>query len=197
MLYGVNINGDKISATKDREAYCPCCQEELISKCGEIKIWHWAHKHSTECFTKPETAWHLEWKSYYPKELCEIVLFQKGKKKIADVITTDGTVIEFQNSSISPYEIRIREYFYGNMVWVFNVIDIFKNDTLQLRRNDKGYFTFRWKWPRKTIGECKKPVYLHYQDSYLFQLKKYYHKKTPCGGWGYIISREKFINEFS
>lgn len=43
-----------------------------------------------------------------------------GERHAADVKTDQGLVIEFQNSSISPSTIRIREEYYGNMIWVIN-----------------------------------------------------------------------------
>ena len=38
------INGDKAEATKGAKGFCPSCGSELIAKCGEVKVNHWAHK---------------------------------------------------------------------------------------------------------------------------------------------------------
>jgi len=39
-----NLNNQRTKATKGaKDALCPCCNKPVIAKCGEIKIWHWAH----------------------------------------------------------------------------------------------------------------------------------------------------------
>lgn len=43
-----------------------------------------------------------------------------GEKHVADVKTATGAVLEFQNSPMPPNELRAREHFYGNMLWVVN-----------------------------------------------------------------------------
>jgi hypothetical protein len=68
-----------------------------------------------------ETEWHRAWKSCFPEEQREIVRFDlTGEKHIADVQTSTGKVIEFQNSPISLEELRSREEFYGNLIWIIN-----------------------------------------------------------------------------
>ena len=40
MMYGVDINtGERIIAKPNKKAVCPICGEELIPKCGKIKVW--------------------------------------------------------------------------------------------------------------------------------------------------------------
>ena len=39
-----NKNNERIKATPKDKANCPICNEEVIAKCGSIKIWHWSHK---------------------------------------------------------------------------------------------------------------------------------------------------------
>ena len=41
-----------------------------------------------------------------------------GEKHIADIKTVSELVIEFQHSAIQPTEVKCREAFYKNMVWV-------------------------------------------------------------------------------
>jgi hypothetical protein len=101
---------------------CAHCQSETIAKCGEHNIWHWAHKSKDQCdpWSEAETEWHRTWKNCFPEEWHEISQFDPttGEQHIADVRTDNGLVLEFQHSVIAPDEVRSREEFYGNMIWV-------------------------------------------------------------------------------
>lgn len=116
------VNDIKTEATKGAQGVCPNCGSQLIAKCGEHKINHWAHKGKRTCdsWWEPETEWHRNWKNNYPIEWQEISLFdeQTGEKHIADVRTVHNFVIEFQHSYINPQERTSREKFYKNMVWI-------------------------------------------------------------------------------
>lgn len=103
---------------------CPICDNKLISKCGNKLIWHWSHVSIKHCdsWWEPETQWHRNWKDNYPQEWQEIVQYDinTGEKHIADIKTPSGLVLEFQNSPMSFEELKQRESFYGNMIWVVN-----------------------------------------------------------------------------
>jgi len=118
------VNGQKKEATKGVKGLCPVCSSELIAKCGEIKINHWAHKGNRNCdpWWENETEWHREWKNRFPDSWQEAVLKDTytGEKHIADVRTEDGFVLEFQYSHINAKEQESRERFYRKMVWVLN-----------------------------------------------------------------------------
>lgn len=121
MRYAI-VNNTKEEAAKGIKGLCPSCGSELIAKCGERKINHWAHKGIRTCdpWWEPETEWHRSWKSNYPSEWQEITLFdnETSEKNIADVRTIHQLIIEFQHSHIDPNERRAREKFYKNMIWV-------------------------------------------------------------------------------
>lgn len=74
------------------------------------------------CFLKGETAWHSDWKKVFPESYREKVFLNRtlGYYHRADVFTPCDTAIEFQNSPISVNELRSREAFYPNLVWVVN-----------------------------------------------------------------------------
>lgn len=116
------VNNTKTEATKGVKGICPICDSELIAKCGERKINHWAHKGTRNCdpWWETETEWHRTWKNNYPAEWQETILFeeQTGEKHIADVRTVHNLIIEFQHSHINPQERTSREKFYKNMVWI-------------------------------------------------------------------------------
>ena len=70
------VDGNKTEATKGAKGICPICGSELIAKCGEVKINHWAHKGIRNCdpWWENETEWHRSWKNNFPAEWQEIVL---------------------------------------------------------------------------------------------------------------------------
>jgi hypothetical protein len=115
------INNIKSEAKKGAKGYCPICSSELVAKCGEIKINHWAHKGNRNCdpWWENETIWHRSWKEEFPIDWQEIIHFDKnGEKHIADIKTKNGWVIEFQHSYLNPEERRARNNFYSKLIWV-------------------------------------------------------------------------------
>jgi competence protein CoiA len=130
------ICGKKTKATKGAIGFCQYCGSELIAKCGEVKINHWAHKGTRHCdpWWENETEWHRSWKGHFPDEWQEVVhKADDGEKHVADVKTEQGWTIEFQHSLIRPEERRSRDAFYPNLVWV---VDGMKrvNDIKQFER---------------------------------------------------------------
>lgn len=186
MLYALNDKKEKIKATPKSNAICPMCDAKVISKCGQIKIWHWSHESLKDCdsFGEDETYWHIKWKLMVDKQFCEV----KIKNHRADIF--NGVfVIELQNQSLDVIKISEREEFYDKMIWIFNAQEFKEN--IEIR--DKGnYVTFRWKYPRHSIGYCGKQVYLDF-GSYILQIK-FLDTNIPAGGWGHILSKEKFCN---
>ena len=115
------VDGLRREAFPRLSGKCRVCGAPTIAKCGQIKAWHWSHNNLTDCdhWWEPETQWHRNSKNQFPEEWQEIIhLSADGEKHIADVKTPNGVVIEFQYSFMRPDERRVREAFYGNMVWV-------------------------------------------------------------------------------
>jgi hypothetical protein len=116
------IDKIKTEATKGAKGFCPICNSQLIAKCGNYKVNHWAHKGVRNCdlWWENETEWHRAWKSNFPTEWQEVILTDEttNEKHIADIRTSNGLVIEFQHSYIDPIERIKREAFYKNMIWV-------------------------------------------------------------------------------
>ncbi len=137
------VNQEKVEAAKGLVGICPNCGSELIAKCGEIKINHWAHKRSRNCdpWWENETEWHRAWKSNFPPKWQEIIKTDElsGEKHIADVCTSHGLVVEFQHSYIKPEERRSREAFYKNMVWVVNGTRL-KRDFPRFLKEKESFF---------------------------------------------------------
>ncbi len=116
------VNGYKTEPQPKLHGICAHCHSETVSKCGDAKVWHWAHKNKLSCdiWWENETEWHRVWKNHFPTEWQEISHSDPltGEKHIADIKTENGLVIEFQHSAIQPTEMKSREAFYKNMIWV-------------------------------------------------------------------------------
>lgn len=190
MMYGLINNEKKLSYPKAK-ATCPDCNGVLIAKCGHVNTWHWSHKSKVkDCDYKPETEWHRKWKSYFPKDRCEVHIIKEGRKKIADAVMSNGKVVEFQHSPISVDEIILREKFYGDMIWIFDCRDA----CIDLRPK-KSYHTFRWMHAKRTLYHITKPCYLDLGERGIFRLKKI-SENAPHGGWGNLDSIQKLISFF-
>jgi competence protein CoiA len=116
------VEGERREAQPGQLAKCPHCGGAVIAKCGDHRVWHWAHQGSHTCdpWWESETEWHRAWKDHFPKSWQEIRRSKDGEMHIADVMTEGGMVIEFQHSYLRREEREARESFYQKMVWVVN-----------------------------------------------------------------------------
>ena len=109
-LYG----GERVkAATNLKGAVCQECDAEVIARCGDKNIHHWAHKSNKKCdhWWDTETQWHRDWKNEFPIDWQEVVHTSKtGEKHIADIKTPNGLVVEFQHSPIEKDELFSRKY---------------------------------------------------------------------------------------
>jgi competence protein CoiA len=116
------LGAQRLEASPVSKATCPACDGPVIAKCGRIRIWHWAHKAAACPANKePETPWHREWKLQFPDAWQEVVqIGADGSRHIADICSSFGQVVEFQNSHIDLTEREAREAAYGKLIWVVN-----------------------------------------------------------------------------
>jgi hypothetical protein len=115
------VDGLKTKPSKGGVGLCPVCDGELIAKCGDKNVHHWAHKGYRSCdpWWENETDWHREWKSRFPEEWREVVhQDENGERHIADVKTSEDWVLEFQHSYIENQERSSRTNFYPKIIWV-------------------------------------------------------------------------------
>ncbi len=123
----------------------------MTAKCGDLRVWHWAHRGVRVCdpWWESETEWHRAWKNEFPADWQEVVhLARSGEKHVADVKTQGGMVIEFQHSFLKAEERMARELFYREMVWVVDG---------RRRKRDAAQLL-------KSIGPCvwgRQPFILH------------------------------------
>ncbi len=171
------VNGIKTEPQPNLRGVCANCERETISKCGNLKVWHWAHKSKKQCdqWWENETEWHRKWKNQFPIEWQEIIHTDSdtGEKHIADIKTTNELIIEFQHSAIKPTEVQSRETFYKNMLWVVDGtrlkrdyprfrkgFDEFKNIANGLFLCDYPDECFPASWLISSV-----PVYFDFQDN--------------------------------
>ncbi|MEZ4809051.1 MAG: competence protein CoiA family protein [Allomuricauda sp.] len=140
------VNGIKTEATEGVRGTCQGCGSEVISKCGPIKINHWAHKGIRNCdpWWENETEWHRAWKNNFPIEWQETPMMDDctNERHIADIRTGHGLVIEFQHSHIHSEERTSRENFYKNMVWVVDGRRL-KRDFSRFQQSQKRFLYFK------------------------------------------------------
>jgi hypothetical protein len=156
MQYANDINGNRIEAEPNVKGFCPVCKSDVISKCGDLVIWHFAHKSLQDCddWYEPESDWHRMWKAKFPVENREVVI---GRHR-ADVQKDNGTVIELQNSHISVATMQEREEFYGNMIWIVNGADFVERFSIGVQDKKTGLFRFNWSHCHKVWSYATKPV---------------------------------------
>lgn len=115
------VNGERREAQPDLSGQCPTCDHSMTAKCGDVKVWHWAHKKAKPCdpWWENETEWHRAWKGQFPIGWQEVAhCAANGERHIADVMTAHGWAIEFQHSPLKQEERQARNAFYGKLVWV-------------------------------------------------------------------------------
>jgi competence CoiA-like predicted nuclease len=129
MKYAHDELGNRVEATPNTTAVCPCCDSAVKAYCGDVIQWHWEHANAKDCdsYYEPMTRWHIGWQDQFPKDWQEITIKRDGIHHRADVQIPNGRVIEFQNSPISLEEIIERSKFYQPIIWVLNFEDIAKN----------------------------------------------------------------------
>ena len=164
MKFGLDkTTNERIEPQPGLLSNCPCCGTELLSKCGDIRVHHWAHRKGPSCdhWWEPETEWHRKWKNKFPTEWQETIKFDRetGEKHIADIFNPDiDLVIEFQNSPIDVKEMKSREKFYKRMVWVVNA-EKFDFATSSLDEWNEDVERLEKKFRRDAFKSHKRPAY--------------------------------------
>jgi hypothetical protein len=122
----------------------------------------------------------------------------------ADVMLPEGTIIEFQHSTISTTDIASREKFYGGqLIWVFDTTDAVTNERLEIWtpepssnnevRPTERSRRFRWYYPRKSIAHCQATIYLDLGENRLLKVTDM--SKNASAGWGIILSHDEFVRQ--
>ena len=111
----------------------------------------------------------------FPQDLVEVTV---GPHR-ADLRVPNGSVVEFQHSSIPPREIRVREKFYGRLVWVIDAASFARNIRLYERTGyaDMPDVRFRWQWRHETWKNANCPLFLDFSDGL---------PQDAAAGWTYV-----------
>jgi len=201
MIYAKH-NEELVKAFPKLHGNCPYCNGGVISKCGDINIWHWAHIiKSNSCIYKEMSEWHIE--HQLKAESAGWELEKHIGNRIADCVFKNN-IIELQKSSISDQEILMRNINYGaykkNVHWVFDYRS--KMDDMILTHND-DIIKFKQNWSKKSIIilfnyiENKHKsiwgnVYFNVSDDKYIHVKKLYDNGN---GWGKYVNYETILNE--
>lgn len=131
MLIALTENSRRSPSPGLKGAVCPCCESEVIARCGPERAWHFAHKAKSVCdsWKEPETEWHRSWEGLFPEDWREVIGHDaaNGEKHVADIRTVHGLTIEFQHSSLHHEERAAREAFHGNMLWMVDGTRLLKD----------------------------------------------------------------------
>lgn len=166
MLFAHDYNDNRVHIDEthnNQEYYCPYCGSPLITKKGEVRQHHFAHKSTHYCSDSwagdrsrnyDISPWHNEWQSLFPKDNQEVMLALGDTKHRADVMI-DRTVIEFQHSIMSSKAFDDRNNFYFNfgnkVIWLFDLSDLLENQQLTYTKTENG-LDFVWNNPKKAFN---------------------------------------------
>ena len=166
MLFASDHNDNRVhidDTHSNQEYYCPYCGAPLITKKGDVKQHHFAHKQNHVCsdtwaHSGPSgydvSPWHNEWQSLFPKENQEVKLVLGDTKHRADVLI-DRTVVEFQHSIMPVAAFDNRNNFYFNLgykvVWLFDLSALYESGQLTYR-SEVDSLVFDWKNPKKAFN---------------------------------------------
>jgi competence protein CoiA len=180
------VDGEKVYAEKGLFGICPGCHLPVIPKCGPLKIDHWAHKVGSDCdsWSEPLGPWHLSWQNMLRRDCIEV---HRGAHR-ADAVGINGLVVELQHSPISEDDIRSRENFYGDMVWLFDATHRFT----KVVSGSRAFFAFG---RTKHIEHCAKPVFLDF-GNLLVQVEQFTTLFPECSGVGIARSRQWFVDTY-
>ena len=209
------IDHIRTEAAKGAKGICPNCGSELIAKCGDIKVNHWAHKGIRNCdpWWENETEWHRQWKGNFPTEWQEIIFPDEktSEKHIADICTPQEIVVEFQHSYIDPNERNKRESFYKKMVWVIDGTRLKKDYPRFLKAKEgfrltakKGYFIVDFPdecFPSAWVGSSVPVIFdfkgiekINYANDWRYPLYFLFPKSNARETVVAMVSRNSFIN---
>ncbi len=166
MLFALDYNDNRVhidDTHSNQEYYCPYCGAPLITKKGDVRQHHFAHKQGHDCsdtWAKDRSngydisQWHSDWQSLFPWANQEVKLCLGETEHRADVLI-DRTVIEFQHSVLSVKAFDDRNNFYFNLgykvIWLFDLSDLQANGHLSYKPIHNG-LVFTWKNPKKAFN---------------------------------------------
>lgn len=134
MLLATTKNNVRARPSKDIEAFCPCCDQQVIAKMGRIRIHYWAHKPNSECsYGKGMTEWHYRWiLRYFGNDDWEVEYTDSPYRY--DCFNSDkGLVLEIQKAPLYEYMLAKTEHVTSNgysINWILHD-EIFRESFIQ------------------------------------------------------------------
>jgi hypothetical protein len=141
------------------------------------------------------TEWHKKWQDYVRKEYREIFVKDHGERHRADIKLPSGRVIEIQHSTMEEDVVSEREDFYGDMIWVFDGVNLFEKINRYEKTSKKGNVYVSWYYsyrPKKFFEFLTKPFYIDYGDKILR-----INQNFEDGTYFEIMEDEKFFRDSS
>lgn len=182
----------------DNKAYERPGGPRLIAKRGKILAHHFAYYDRDDASILNDTwyqskkvdggkgQWHTEWQELSDPEYVEVIKEKDGVRHIADMISKNDYVIEFQHSPMNQREIREREDFYGDMFWVIDAKHSAKfiAGCARIRNSIRNFYAVKmddwWGYTTKEllldIGNCLiRPMFMsrRYMFGYVMQYKTF------------------------
>lgn len=190
MFIAYNEKGERTSIDNINNSahyFCPICNGELLVKNkGNKKKHHFAHKKKcTDTWTNDMSDWHIGWQRRFPEQYREVVVTHNNEKHRADVLIGQ-TVVEFQHSPISNEEFLERNMFYTsagyNVVWLFDMIDVFKTRMKYIESNEQYNFEWGYHWRTFDSFEPDKEdkIFLFFQFDRLIYFKNLDPRQDYC-----------------
>ena len=153
-----------------RNAVCAVCGGSVIARCGRLKLWHFVHADGRHCdeWSEPETDWQVAWKGAFPTAWCEVPLDNHA----ADVKTSDGRIIAFQQKALKRLDVLQRTVFFsqrGELLWVLKTTKVIWN-----RGPVQGALPCRYVWakPRPEFADLAGRLWLHLSGDILVRLDR-------------------------
>lgn len=190
------VDGHQVAAQKGlKNVLCGCCKEQVLAKCGEIKIWHFAHEKKSQCEVAlygGMTKWHLEWQERFPEKCREITREYFGIRHRADVIC-NNTVFECQKKMM-PLEVMLeRENFWRKagytFYWIFESqkVDSYGEPWFQILKTYNGDArSFKWRHAPEIAANISGNILIDIGNENFFSIKKFHRSSRPYAGWGNV-----------
>jgi competence CoiA-like predicted nuclease len=111
MLLAITKNGARVRPSKEVEAFCPCCEQQVIAKMGQIRIHYWAHLPNSECsYGTGMTEWHYRWiHRHFDKDGWEVE-HPDDEYRYDCFNSYKGLVLEIQKTPLYEYMIAKTEH---------------------------------------------------------------------------------------
>jgi len=191
------VEAQRMMAAPGLIGKCQLCGNKMIAKCGDIRVWHWAHEANiSNCTYKPMTQWHYDWQNRFDVELREI---RRGNNTVSDILRSDGMVsIEFQNSPFDFQYIQKKEANTPAVLWVVNLKEQYERGQISFENK-----TIVYSQPKGVLCYCGN-LFFDFDSGKLCKvknIKKDYNSGAKYNGLIYIfdydiMTYENFIQYF-